>query len=241
MTRTHLSSSSAESTAAQPDPRRWFALTVLFFATFVDAVGVTIVNIALPALRRDLRPSESQIQWITGGYTLTFALGLVTGGRLGDLIGRKRVFLVGVAAFVLTSALCGFADGPEVLVIGRLLQGLSAALMVPQVLSIVHVTFPDHERPKVFGLYGAVFALGASPGPRPVVRRRRIPGDDPPAVRPTHPNTRTIGGHERQFITHAFRCRSCTMRHRKPNSGRLRTGPRSPSVLNRKFTGGIWL
>ncbi|MEU6482684.1 DHA2 family efflux MFS transporter permease subunit [Streptomyces sp. NPDC046887] len=134
-------------------------------AAFMDLVDVTIVNIAIPSIERDLSASFGAIQWVTAGYALAFAAGLITGGRLGDIYGRKRLFLVGIAGFTLASALCGFAANPEMLVASRLLQGAMAALMVPQVLAIVHVTFPAHERGKVFGLFGAIVGLGAVSGP----------------------------------------------------------------------------
>lgn len=151
--------------AAVPDRRRWFALAIVMTAAFMDLVDVTIVNVAIPSIQRESGASFSQIQWITAGYALAFAAGLVTGGRLGDIHGRKRLFLVGIGGFTLASALCGFAANPEMLVASRILQGAMAALMVPQVLSIVHATFPAHERGKVFGLFGAIVGLGAVSGP----------------------------------------------------------------------------
>ncbi|MFF5161094.1 MFS transporter [Streptomyces sp. NPDC000348] len=151
--------------AAAGDRRRWFALAIVMTAAFMDLVDVTIVNIAIPSIQRDEGATFSQIQWITAGYALAFAAGLVTGGRLGDIHGRKRVFLVGIGGFTVASALCGLAVNPEMLVASRVLQGAMAALMVPQVLSIVHATFPPHERGKVFGLFGAVVGLGAVSGP----------------------------------------------------------------------------
>ncbi|ORT56061.1 MFS transporter [Streptomyces sp. CB03238] len=153
------------SSAKTADPRRWAALVVVLIAAFMDAVDVTVVHIAIPDIQADTAASMSQIQWITGGYALAYALGLITGGRLGDLFGRKKVFLLGVAGFTLTSLVCGIAGGPEVLLAGRIAQGAMAALMVPQVLSIIHVTFPTNERGKVFGVYGAVMALGTLAGP----------------------------------------------------------------------------
>ncbi|WP_329244227.1 MFS transporter [Streptomyces canus] len=150
---------------AAGDRRRWFALAIVMTAAFMDLVDVTIVNIAIPSIRQDAGASVSQIQWITAGYALAFAAGLITGGRLGDIHGRKRLFLVGIGGFTLASALCGFAANPEMLVASRILQGGMAAMMVPQVLSIVHATFPAHERGKVFGLFGAIVGLGAVSGP----------------------------------------------------------------------------
>ncbi|GHK02551.1 MFS transporter [Streptomyces sp. Y2F8-2] len=152
-------------TAGAGDRRRWFALAIVMTAAFMDLVDVTIVNIAIPSIQRDAGASFSQIQWITAGYALAFAAGLITGGRLGDIHGRKRLFLIGIGGFTLASALCGFAANPEMLVASRILQGAMAAMMVPQVLSIVHATFPAHERGKVFGLFGAIVGLGAVSGP----------------------------------------------------------------------------
>ncbi|WP_438829128.1 MFS transporter [Streptomyces hintoniae] len=147
------------------DRRRWFALAIVMTAAFMDLVDVTIVNIAIPSIERDTGATFSQIQWITAGYALAFAAGLITGGRLGDIHGRKRLFLLGIGGFTVASALCGFAANPEMLVASRILQGAMAAMMVPQVLSIVHATFPAHERGKVFGLFGAIVGLGAVSGP----------------------------------------------------------------------------
>ncbi|GAA1391006.1 MFS transporter [Kitasatospora putterlickiae] len=147
------------------DRRRWIALAIVMTASFMDLVDVTIVNIAIPSIQESTGASFSAVQWVTGGYALAFAIGLITGGRLGDIYGRKRLFLIGIAGFTFASALCGFAGGSEMLVAMRILQGGTAALMVPQVLSIVHATFPAEERGKVFGLFGAVVGLGAVSGP----------------------------------------------------------------------------
>ncbi|MFB6619759.1 MFS transporter [Streptomyces sp. NPDC056367] len=147
------------------DRRRWLALAIVMTATFMDLVDVTIVNIAIPSMREHLGASTSAIQWITAGYALAFAAGLITGGRLGDIFGRKRLFLLGVAGFTAASLLCGIAANPGMLVGSRLLQGGMAAMMVPQVLAIIHVTFPPHERGKVFGMFGAIVGLGAVSGP----------------------------------------------------------------------------
>ncbi|OKI11691.1 MFS transporter [Streptomyces sp. CB03911] len=147
------------------DRRRWIALAVVMMASFMDLVDVTIVNIAIPSIQQDTGASFSAVQWVTGGYALAFAIGLITGGRLGDIYGRKRLFLLGIGGFTVASALCGLATGPEMLVATRVLQGATAALMVPQVLSIIHATFPAHERGKVFGMFGAIVGLGAVSGP----------------------------------------------------------------------------
>ncbi|WP_045299403.1 MFS transporter [Saccharothrix sp. ST-888] len=148
-----------------PDRRRWAALAVVMTASLMDLVDVTIVNIAMPDIQRDTGASFSALQWVTAGYALAFAVGLITGGRLGDIHGRKRLFLLGITGFTLASALCGLAPDPQFLVAARILQGGTAALMVPQVLSIIHATFPAEERGKVFGMFGAMVGLGAILGP----------------------------------------------------------------------------
>ncbi|WP_241833371.1 MFS transporter [Streptomyces caatingaensis] len=156
---------SSVSTDPPLDRRRWIALAVVLTASFMDLVDVTIVNIAMPSISKDLGASFSVLQWITEGYALAFAAGLITGGRLGDIFGRRRIFLIGMSGFTLASMLCGVAADPHVLVASRILQGGTAALMVPQVLAIVHSTFPAHERGKVFGMFGAIVGLGAVSGP----------------------------------------------------------------------------
>ncbi|MFC9821941.1 MFS transporter [Streptomyces erythrochromogenes] len=151
--------------SSPPDRRRWLALAIVMTAAFMDLVDVTIVNIAIPTMRQNFGASTSAIQWITAGYALAFAAGLITGGRLGDIYGRKRLFLVGIAGFTVASLLCGIAADPGMLVASRILQGGMAAMMVPQVLAIIHVTFPPQERGKVFGMFGAIVGLGAVSGP----------------------------------------------------------------------------
>ncbi|MFC9584631.1 MFS transporter [Streptomyces yangpuensis] len=151
--------------SSPPDRRRWLALAIVMTAAFMDLVDVTIVNIAIPTLRQDFGASTSAIQWITAGYALAFAAGLITGGRLGDIYGRKRLFLIGISGFTTASLLCGIAADPAMLVASRILQGGMAAMMVPQVLAIIHVTFPPQERGKVFGMFGAIVGLGAVSGP----------------------------------------------------------------------------
>ncbi|MFE7661571.1 MFS transporter [Streptomyces celluloflavus] len=147
------------------DRRRWIALAIVLTASFMDLVDATIVNIAIPSIRRDTGASFTALQWVTAAYALAFAIGLITGGRLGDIFGRKRLFLLGMGGFTLASVLCGFAASPGMLIGARVVQGAMAALMVPQVLAIIHVSFPAHERGKVFGMFGAVIGLGAVCGP----------------------------------------------------------------------------
>ncbi|MFD0635637.1 MFS transporter [Catenulispora yoronensis] len=116
-------------------------MTVLLVATFMDLLDVNIVTVAIPAVQHDLGASAVTIQAVTAGYTLSFAVVLITGGRLGDIFGRKRMFMAGVTGFVVASALCAAAQSSEMLVAARILQGVAAAVMVPQVLAVIHVTF----------------------------------------------------------------------------------------------------
>jgi EmrB/QacA subfamily drug resistance transporter len=151
--------------APQGHPRRWAILALILAVEVMDLIDGTIVNVASPAIRESLGASLSALQWIAGGYALTFAIGLVTGGRLGDIFGRRRLFLIGVAGFTLTSALCGAAQSPEMLIATRLLQGAFAAIMIPQGFGILKQIFPPAELPKAFGLFGPVIGLSAVLGP----------------------------------------------------------------------------
>ncbi|MPZ29070.1 MAG: MFS transporter [Micromonosporaceae bacterium] len=155
----------AAGTAAAPDPRRWAALAVALLAVFMDLVDITIVLIAAPAIQADLGTGYASIQWVIAAYSLALGLGLITGGRLGDILGRRRMFLAGVAGFTLASAACALAPGVGTLIAARVLQGAAAAMMVPQVLAMVQVSFPARERAKAFGLYGAVTGLAAAAAP----------------------------------------------------------------------------
>ena len=123
-------------------PRRGLAIGILLFASFMDLLDVTIVQVALPSIGADLGASEAQLEWIVSGYMLAFAVALITGGRLGDLYGRRRVFLIGIAGFTLASAAAAAAWSGEALVATRIAQGLFAALMVPQLLASVQA-LPD--------------------------------------------------------------------------------------------------
>jgi EmrB/QacA subfamily drug resistance transporter len=150
---------------ADVEPHRWMALGVVLLAAVMDIIDTSIVLVAIPSIRADLGASYTAIQWTVAGYTLAFALGLITGGRLGDIFGRKRMFLLGVAGFTAASALSGLAVNPAMLVAARVLQGAMAALMVPQVLSILQVSFRGDEQRKAYGAYGAMLGVGAVAGP----------------------------------------------------------------------------
>ncbi|MBB6670344.1 MFS transporter [Cohnella nanjingensis] len=146
------------------DPRRWLTLSVIILATFMVVLDTFIVNVALPSIQQALHADFAKLQFIAAGYILGYAVLLITGGRLGDLYGRRRMFLIGVAGFVATSAWCGFAGSADMLIAARIFQGVSAAAMVPQVLSLIQVMFPPEEKGKALGIYGAVLGLGAIAG-----------------------------------------------------------------------------
>ena len=146
-------------------PRRGLAIGILLFAAFMDLLDVTIVQVALPSIGADLGATEAQLEWIVSGYMLAFAVGLITGGRLGDLFGRRRVFLIGIAGFTLSSAGAAAAWSGDVLVATRIAQGLFAALMVPQLLASVQALYTPRERAPMFGLIGGVSGLAAVAGP----------------------------------------------------------------------------
>ena len=144
---------------------RGLAMGVLIFASFMDLLDATIVNVALPSIRADLGASGAQLEWVVGGYLLTFAVLMITGGRLGDMFGRRLLFVTGVLGFTLGSLAACVAPTIGVLLAARVVQGAGAALMVPQVLSSVQALYRPRERAAVFGVIGAVSGLSAVIGP----------------------------------------------------------------------------
>ncbi|MFI6846657.1 MFS transporter [Kitasatospora sp. NBC_00085] len=156
-------------TAAEPAPAgyrlRWAALAVILAAEVMDLLDTTIVGVASPAIRRDFGGSDAQIQWISASYTLAFAVLLITGGRLGDLLGRKKLFVAGAAGFTLASVLCAASAGPGTLIAARTVQGLFAALLIPQGLGLIKAMFPPKEMGAAFGLFGPVLGLSSVLGP----------------------------------------------------------------------------
>ncbi len=157
----------AATTAPAPrqiEAHQWLTLAIVLGGTFMAVFDLFVVNVAIPTIQRDLRASFAQIQFVLAGYSLAYAVMLVTGGRLGDVYGRKRLFMLGMAGFTLASALCGFAPVPTLLVTARIVQGLAAAAMTPQVLSTIQVTFAPQERSRALGIYGAVVGIAGSTG-----------------------------------------------------------------------------
>jgi len=147
------------------DNRKWWTLGAMCFALFMIMLDNTVVNVALPSIQKDLGASISGLEWTINGYTLSFAVLLATGGRLGDIFGRRRMFLAGVVIFALSSATAGFAADETSLVISRVVQGVGAALMMPGTLSIITDAFPAHERGKAMGTWAGVSALALAVGP----------------------------------------------------------------------------
>jgi EmrB/QacA subfamily drug resistance transporter len=148
-----------------PHPKRWLILFVILAAECMDLLDGTVVNVAAPTIHHDLHASSTALQWIVGGYPLALAVGLLTGGRLGDLFGRRRMFLIGATGFTAASTVCGLAPTTGVLIAARLVQGLAGALMIPQGLGVIREVFPTDELPKAFGLFGPVMGSAAMIGP----------------------------------------------------------------------------
>ena len=150
---------------ASPDPRRWKALAVLALIQFMLILDVTVVNVALPDIQRDLGFSRSGLAWVVNGYVLMAGGFLLLGGRLADLLGRRRVFLAGVALFAVASVSCGLAADPAVLVASRFVQGLGEALAAPAALGLIALLFTDpRERMKALGIWGGLAGLGGTSG-----------------------------------------------------------------------------
>jgi EmrB/QacA subfamily drug resistance transporter len=165
---------SAATTAAEPteptasvvrNPLRWFVFAVVVAADVMDLMDSTIVNVAGPSIRAALGGSASTLQWLSAGYTLAFAVFLITGARLGDMFGRRRLFLIGSAGFTVTSAACALAPDSTVLILLRALQGGFGALMIPQGFGMLKESFAEDEMSKVFGTFGPMMGLSALAAP----------------------------------------------------------------------------
>src|SRR6266536_698436 len=144
------------------DPRRWKALAVLGVAYLMVVLDISIVNVALPSIQKDLDFSIENLQWVVSAYALTFGGFLLLGGRLGDLLGRRRVFMVGLGLFALTSLLAGLSVSAAMLIAVRVAQGAAGAILAPSVFSITSVTFSEgSERNTALGILGAIAGSGA--------------------------------------------------------------------------------
>jgi MFS family permease len=157
----------AASSSASPSKgvNRWLVLVIACLAQFMVVLDVTIVNVALPSIQRGLHFSSSNLQWVVNAYTLIFGGFLLLGGRAADLIGRRRLFMAGVALFSFASLLNGLAQSPTMLIVGRGLQGLGGALVSPAALSIITTTFTSNEeRTKALGVWSGIAAGGGAVG-----------------------------------------------------------------------------
>src|ERR1044071_2666709 len=145
--------------------RKWWTLVAVSFGLFMIMLDNTIVNVALPSIQSDLHLQISELEWVVTGYALTFGALMLTGGKLADLLGRRLIFVVGLAIFTASSLACGLANGPEMLIGARVVQGVGAALMNPATLSIITVTFPRQQRGTAIGIWAGVSALALAIGP----------------------------------------------------------------------------
>jgi EmrB/QacA subfamily drug resistance transporter len=156
---------SAASPPLEPYRWRWVALFAILGVEVMDLLDALVTNIAAPSVRADLGGTATLVQWLGAGYTLAMAVGLLTGGRLGDIFGRKQVFLVGAAGFTAASLLCSLAQSPEMLIGSRVLQGLFGAVVLPQGLGMIKEMFPPKEMAAAFGAFGPVMGLSSVGGP----------------------------------------------------------------------------
>jgi MFS family permease len=145
--------------------RRWLAFAAIITASVMDLLDSTIAQVAAPSIRRDLGGSYTVIEWLSAAYALAMAVGLLTGGRLGDLYGRKRVLLAGMAGFIAASAACAAAATPGELIAARAAQGLAGAVMLPQVFGLISDLFEPHEMSRAFAVFSPVMGLSAMLGP----------------------------------------------------------------------------
>jgi EmrB/QacA subfamily drug resistance transporter len=145
-------------------PMRWLAAVVMIVAVTMDLIDATIVNVALPTIRHDLGASATQLEWVVSAYMLAFAATLIVSGSFGDVLGRKRVFLIGIAVFGAASLGAGLAQTPAELIAARVVQGTAAAAMTPQLLATFRAMFASAERAKAFGIYGAVLGFASAVG-----------------------------------------------------------------------------
>jgi EmrB/QacA subfamily drug resistance transporter len=147
------------------EARKWWTLGAVAFGLFMIMLDNTVVNVALPSIARDLGVGLSELEWIVTGYALTFASLMLTGGKLADLLGRRLIFIVGLAIFTVSSLVCGLASSGEMLIGARVVQGAGAALMNPATLSIIAATFPPRQRGTAIGIWAGTSALALAIGP----------------------------------------------------------------------------
>jgi EmrB/QacA subfamily drug resistance transporter len=154
-----------DQTTDEPDPRRWRILGVSLVIGFMALLDVSVVNLALPSMQQGLHASTGTIQWVVSGYALAFGLTLVAGGRFGDAYGRRRMMLIGLLGFIVTSAAVGLAPSAGLVIVARLLQGATAGLLTPQNSGLIQQLFTGRERGRAFGLFGLTVSLSSATGP----------------------------------------------------------------------------
>src|SRR4029453_938910 len=145
--------------------RKWWTLGAVAFGLFMIMLDNTVVFVALSAIQSDLHISQSELEWVVSGYALTFAVLMLTGGKLADMLGRRRIFIVGLTIFTASSLACGLATGAGFLIGARVVQGVGAALMNPATLSIIPATFPPRQRGTAIGIWVGVSAMALAIGP----------------------------------------------------------------------------
>ncbi len=155
----------SDTSASTGHPKRWLILAIVLVAEVMDLIDATIVNVAAPSIRRDLGGSQTTLQWLGAAYTLAFAVLLITGGRLGDLVGRRRLFLVGIVGFTVASAGCAAAPSAGALIAIRAIQGGFGALLIPQGFGVIKEVFAEAELQKAFAAFGPVIGLSAVAAP----------------------------------------------------------------------------
>src|ERR671939_232212 len=148
-----------------PEFRKWLTLAAVAVGLFMIMLDNTVVNVALPSIQNSLHISTSELEWVVNAYALTFGVLLLTGGKLADLLGRRTIFIAGLLIFTGSSLACGLANGPEVLIAARTIQGIGAALMNPATLSIITATFPPRQRGMAIGIWAGVSAMALAIGP----------------------------------------------------------------------------
>src|SRR3954471_15811504 len=150
---------------AEPFRLRWVVLAIVLVAEIMDLLDSTVITIAAPTVRHELGGSTATMQWWAAGYTLAFGVFMIIGGRLGDVFGRRRIFVVGIVGFTAASAACALAPSPDFLVVMRVLQGGFGALLIPQGLGMIKTVFPPAEMGGAFAAFGPVMGLAAVGGP----------------------------------------------------------------------------
>src|SRR5256885_77356 len=148
-----------------PENRKWWTLVAVAVGLFMIMLDNTVVNVALPSIRKDLGISIAELEWVVNAYALTFGVLLLTGGKLADMLGRRRIFIAGLVIFTASSLWCGLAGGAGSLIAARTVQGVGAALMNPATLSIITATFPPRQRGTALEIWAGVSALSLAIGP----------------------------------------------------------------------------